>query len=36
MLPNTDGEETELNLELLFGATLSLPKQIAEMFHPTK
>lgn len=36
MLPNTDGEETELNLELLFGATLSLPEQIAEMFHPTK
>lgn len=36
MLPNTDGEETELNLELLFGATLSLPEQIAKMFHPTK
>ena len=34
MLPNTEEAETEINLELLFGATLSVPEKIAEMFHP--
>ena len=33
MLPNTEGEESEINLELLFGAVLAEPGQIAEMFH---
>ncbi|AVM52830.1 ABC-2 type transport system ATP-binding protein [Bacteroides zoogleoformans] len=33
MLPNADGEESEINLELLFGAVLSSPGKIADMFH---
>ena len=33
MLPNTEGEEAEINLELLFGAVLAEPGKIAEMFH---
>ena len=33
MLPNGGGEETEVNLELLFGATLAMPDRIAAMFH---
>lgn len=33
MLPNTESEETEINLELLFGATLAAPQKMAEMFH---
>ena len=33
MLPNTEGEESEINLELLFGAVLAEPGKIAEMFH---
>ena len=36
MLPNTEDEETEINLELLFGATLAMPDKIAEMFHTKK
>lgn len=34
MLPNTDDEESEINLELLFGAALTDPKKIKGMFHP--
>jgi len=33
MLPNTDGEESEINLELLFGAALTDPEKIKGMFH---
>lgn len=33
MLPNTEDEETEINLELLFGATLAKPDMITGMFH---
>ncbi len=33
MLPNTEEEESEINLELLFGATLAAPQKIAEMFN---
>ncbi|MEG0464690.1 ATP-binding cassette domain-containing protein [Bacteroides sp.] len=33
ILPNTHGEESEVNLELLFNATLALPEQIAQLFH---
>ena len=33
MLPNERGEETEVNLELLFGAALAMPERIAAMFH---
>ena len=33
LLPNTDGEESEINLELLFGATLDEPEKIKRMFH---
>lgn len=36
MLPNADGEESEINLELLFGAVLSSPGEIADMFHSNK
>lgn len=36
MLPNADGEESEINLELLFGAVLSSPGKIANMFHSNK
>ena len=34
MLPNTDDEESEINLELLFGAALMDPEKIKGMFHP--
>ncbi|ADV43120.1 ATP-binding cassette domain-containing protein [Bacteroides helcogenes] len=34
MLPNVDDEESEINLELLFGAVLSAPEKMARMFHP--
>lgn len=33
VLPNTEGEETEINLELLFGAVLNKPNEIAALFH---
>ena len=33
LLPNTENEESEINLELLFGATLVTPDKIAELFH---
>lgn len=33
MLPNKADEESEINLELLFGATLAAPDAIAAMFH---
>lgn len=36
MLPNAEDEETEINLELLFDATLAMPDKIAEMFHTPK
>ena len=34
ILPNTHSEESEVNLELLFNATLALPEQMAQLFHP--
>lgn len=34
MLPNTEGAESEINLELLFGATLATPEKMAAIFHP--
>lgn len=33
MLPNTEDEESEINLELLFGAALAASEKIAGMFH---
>lgn len=33
LLPNVEGEETEINLELLFNATLATPERIAQLFH---
>ena len=33
MLPNKEGEESEINIELLFGAALATPDEIATMFH---
>ena len=33
ILPNAGGEETEINLELLFGAVLAEPDKIVAMFH---
>lgn len=33
IVPNTDGEESEINLELLFNATLAVPEEIAKLFH---
>ena len=33
MLPNEHEEESEINLELLFGATLAAPEKIAELFY---
>lgn len=33
LLPNTENEESEINLELLFGAALATPDKIAELFH---
>lgn len=32
--PNTEGEETEVNLELLFNAVLSAPEKITACIHP--
>ena len=32
LLPNEDGQETELNLELLFGAALSVPDKLTACF----
>ncbi|MBQ8672946.1 MAG: ABC transporter ATP-binding protein [Bacteroides sp.] len=34
VLPNPDGRESEINLELLFGAVQARPQEIAAMFHP--
>ncbi|WP_294628686.1 ATP-binding cassette domain-containing protein [uncultured Bacteroides sp.] len=36
ILPNTDKAESEINLELLFSATLAAPDEIARLFHPQK
>ncbi|MEG1563093.1 MAG: ATP-binding cassette domain-containing protein [Bacteroides sp.] len=33
MLPNEEGAESEINLELLFSATLAVPEKIAQLFH---
>ena len=33
LLPNREGVETKLNLELLFGAALANPEKIKELFH---
>ena len=33
LLPNEQKEDTEINLELLFGATTTHPDKIATMFH---
>ncbi|MDD3039350.1 ATP-binding cassette domain-containing protein [Bacteroides sp.] len=34
MLANENDEESEINLELLFNATLSNPEKISQLFHP--
>ena len=34
MLPNGGGEAGEINLEVLFNATLAVPERITELFHP--
>lgn len=34
MMPNVDGDESDINLELLFGAALANPEKMKEMFHP--
>lgn len=36
MLPNMNDDESEINLELLFGAVLTLPEKIKGMFHPNE
>lgn len=36
MLPNTDGGESEVNLELLFNAMLTKPEEVAGMFNLQK
>lgn len=36
MLPNKEGEESEINLELLFNATLAAPEEIARLFQTQK
>lgn len=36
ILPNHEREESEINLELLFNATLAAPEKIAELFHAKK
>ena len=36
ILPNEEREESELNLELLFNATLAAPEEIARLFHTQK
>ena len=33
LLPNEAGEDSELNLELLFNATLAVPERISALFH---
>ena len=32
-LPNESGEDSEINLELLFNATLAVPERISALFH---
>ena len=34
MLPNTTNEESEINLELLFNATLAKPGEVTQLFNP--
>lgn len=36
ILPNREKEESEINLELLFNATLAVPEKMAELFHSKK
>ena len=36
ILPNAEQEESELNLDLLFNATLAAPGEIARLFHTQK
>ena len=36
ILPNEKQDESELNLELLFNATLATPEEIARLFHTQK
>lgn len=36
MLPNDKGEESQINLELLFNATLALPEKMNQLFHSQK
>ncbi len=33
LLPNESGEDSEINLELLFNATLAVPERISALFH---
>lgn len=33
LLPNKYGEDSEINLELLFNATLAQPQEVAQLFH---
>lgn len=33
ILPNAKGEESEINLELLFNATLTAPEKMTQLFH---
>ena len=33
LLPNESGEDSEINLELLFNATLAVPERICALFH---
>ena len=33
LLPNGSGEDSEINLELLFNATLAVPERISALFH---
>lgn len=33
ILPNKQGEESDINLELLFGATLAAPEEMLALFH---
>lgn len=36
MLPNKEGEESDINLELLFNATLAAPEEIVRLFQTQK
>ena len=36
ILPNKEKEESDINLELLFNATLATPEEIARLFHTQK